>query len=41
MQIGIYARVSTQKEAEKGISIKDQVFQGDFSPVPLPFYPLP
>jgi len=28
MKIGIYARVSTQKQAEKGISIKDQIRRG-------------
>jgi site-specific DNA recombinase len=28
MKIGIYARVSTQKQADKGISIKDQIRRG-------------
>ena len=28
MNIGIYARVSTQKQAEKGISIEDQIRRG-------------
>ena len=28
MRIGIYARVSTQKQAEKGVSIEDQIRRG-------------